>query len=545
MLDRKRQGGGGAENQGLSRALAVAIEWGLMLLLITTPFVLGCVHAVFYTAMAVGVFSLMILWLVRLLTRRGHEGPSAIARDTSRGWRSVVIARLHRPHAYLCGFLALAIVQTIPLPRGAVKWLSPGRAALDERFRQRSLSVEVVSSANLFGSESQSPPASTTASVADGLPLSVCPHATHGELSKAIAYASAFLLITGCLNPPACARRLVYCIILTGTGLACLGLYQHLVWGKKIYGFWESRFGGVPFGPYVNRNHFAGYMAMVLPFALSQFFVYFGTQRAQGGYRRSPRHPQLPFAGLDALPPALCLSAAVVMVCALFTSLSRGGMMAFIAGTGVFVVALLVRGGSLKTLLVSALVISALLVTGLAMGGAELLMRFDDTVLSPDRAGSRPSLWLHTIRIWLDFPLFGVGLGCFRHMFPLYKAAHVGDLEFLRSHCDYLQALSEVGVLGSLFVFAFLASILAPAFKAIVEADSTKQTWELVGAVAACTAMLAHSLVDFNLQIPANAFLFVVILGLIRNLTKCVRQETSTKSPMASMHLDGLGAAAP
>ena len=521
----------------MSHALSAAIEAGMVLLLVTTPLVFGCVHEFSYTAMQVGIFGLVVLWVGQSLARRKPQGRSALGRGASRHSRSARISKLRHPIVYLCAFLALVIAQLVPLPRGAVGWLSPNRVAVDERFRQESLSVVAVSRANSFELSSRSPLASTPTRGPEWLPLSVNPYVTHNELLKAIAYASAFLLVSGCLRSPACARRMSYCIIVIGAGVACLGLYQHFAWGKKIYGFWESRFGSVPFGPYVNRNHFAGYMAMVLPLAFSQFFVYLipswphGRRSGSPGLGRESRGS----VGLGALTAGLCLIAAVVMVAALFASASRGGVMAFLAGAGVFVATVLAKRSGLKALVVSTLVVSAFVLVGLAIGGAELLLRFDHTVMSPDQAGSRPSLWLHTIRIWLDFPVFGVGLGCFRYMFPLYKAAYIGDLDFLRSHCDYLQALSDVGVLGLLLVLAFLASILVPALRAIADADLTRQTWALVGAVAGCAAMLAHSLVDFNLQIPANAFLFVVILGLIWNLTRCVREEALAVPPIRSM----------
>ena len=50
--------------------------------------------------------------------------------------------------------------------------------------------------------------------------------------------------------------------------VADFGILQHLTFNGKLYWFREMHYGGIPFGPYVNRNHFAGFAELFIPVAL-------------------------------------------------------------------------------------------------------------------------------------------------------------------------------------------------------------------------------------------------------------------------------------
>jgi len=236
---------------------------------------------------------------------------------------------------------------------------------------------------------------------------------------------------------------------------------------------------------------------------------------------------------------ALCFIASGVMVAAIFMSRSRGGVLAFMASVGVFVAVVLTKARISRSSLAIVGLVVLLLAVGFAAGGYGLLVRLVDVDLSAQRPGSRPSLWLHTFRMWLDFPVTGVGLGCFRHVFPMYKPAHFGEHEYLRSHCDYLQALAEVGLIGGAVLAGFLAAVLAPAVRAALRLPLDRQLWPLVGVLGSCAAILTHSVVDFNLQIPANAFFFAVVLGLVWNLTHHARAQLSAPLGESGRDCDG------
>ena len=480
---------------------------GLALLLAVAPLAFGSIHEVSYTALEVGVFALGAFWLLwRLASSVGADGGGAASVPAGVPW-------WREPRAYVWGFLVVVALQTVPLPPAAVRLVSKQREALDARYRQASL---------------EGP--GTAARLADGdvggITLSVSPSVTRADLYKCVAYGVGFFLVTGCLRGAVATRRLVFAIVAVGIGLAWLGLYQHFYWPeRKIYGFWESRYGVMPFGPYPNRNHFAYYMAVAAPIALAQFLAGLSPRREDewlGG--PIPSGWTLP-QPLQPLVPWGCLAAAVVMALAAFTSRSRGGVLAFLVGTSaVAVLSWRGRNSRSRTALLG-VVLLVLWGMGLKAGGAALLTRFDATEASVFTVGSRPNIWAHAVRIWRDFPVFGAGLGSFGLVFPHYKAANVKGALFLRAHCDYLQALCEVGVVGTVFIAGFVLTILWLGVRAARRCPMDPETWLLVGLLGGAAAFLAHSIVEFNMLIPANAFMTVLMLGLAWNTTQRLRRR--------------------
>lgn len=143
--------------------------------------------------------------------------------------------------------------------------------------------------------------------------------------------------------------------------------------------------------------------------------------------------------------------------------------------------------------------------------------RLEETLVRETGLGERVVLWEDSFGMVRDFPILGVGLGCWSELFPHYHRPPWRSGRFLESHNDYLQLLAETGLvgfalLGCFFVYAVfrpLARIggLAPAVRATFAA--------LVSGLA---VMAVHEFFDFNLQIPANAFLFSLMLGLANRL---------------------------
>ena len=216
----------------------------------------------------------------------------------------------------------------------------------------------------------------------------------------------------------------------------------------------------------------------------------------------------------------LGLCSACIIVAALFASLSRGGVMAFTVASVVFLALSALRRWRLKRALAVMVALVLMWGIGLHYGGQRLRQRFDQVDWS---RGARPHLWRGALRMCADFPVFGVGLGCFEHAFPRYKPVALGDQFYRAAHCDVLQAFVEMGALGAVAIVAMLGCITVPALRQIRNSRSRSGSWLLVGELSGLSAMLAHSLVDFNLRIPANALLFVVILALTHNTVRGLR----------------------
>jgi O-antigen ligase len=286
-------------------------------------------------------------------------------------------------------------------------------------------------------------------------------------------------------------RGFVWFGMIFGFLASLFAILQHLTSNGKLYWFREIRSGVPPFGPYVNRNHFAGFAELVLPLALIPL--------ALGRVRRE----RWPVVGLFAVMP----------IGALFLSASRGGLVSFGAELGVLALVMILRRTAGKQLLAGAavLLVALLLVSWLGLG--QILQRLSTVQLLEVTAGKRASMRGDTWRIFLDHPFSGTGLGTLQIVYPPYETLYDGKI-VNHTHNDYLEALAETGIAGGLCCAWFIGVLLAECLKRFRQPNNSfAGTLQLSGFVA-CSGFLVHSFVDFNLHIPANALLFLLMAHL-------------------------------
>jgi O-antigen ligase len=143
------------------------------------------------------------------------------------------------------------------------------------------------------------------------------------------------------------------------------------------------------------------------------------------------------------------------------------------------------------------------------IGVHQVLQRFADYQSLEVTEGKRASMRVDTWHIFLDHPLMGTGLGTLQMVFPPYDTLYDGKI-VNHSHNDYLEALAETGVLGGLCCVWFLGVLLLESLRGLAELGSSFGAALNLSGLVGCSGILVHSLVDFNLHIPANAMLFVV-----------------------------------
>jgi len=147
------------------------------------------------------------------------------------------------------------------------------------------------------------------------------------------------------------------------------------------------------------------------------------------------------------------------------------------------------------------------------IGVHQVLQRFAGLqsleVSQAKRAAMRRDTW----RIFLDHPLIGTGLGTLQMVFPRYDSLYDGKI-VNHSHNDYLEALAETGALGGLCCAWFLGVLLLNSLRGLADLGSSFGASLNLSGLVGCCGILIHSLVDFNLHIPANALLFVVTAHL-------------------------------
>jgi O-antigen ligase len=274
--------------------------------------------------------------------------------------------------------------------------------------------------------------------------------------------------------------------------VSVLTIIQHFTAGQTIY--WvEQVNGGEPYGPYVNRNHFAGFVELTLPMGLALM--------AFRGVRR------------DVLP--LMTLFTIVPLSALVLSGSRGGLMGFAFEICILGWMMRRRGAlrSGRAAVAGALVIAALFFVSW-VGASRAIQRLS-MLKSPEvTVGRRISMARSAAHIFFDQPLKGCGLGTIVAVFPHYETDYDGRI-VEHVHNDYLEGLAEAGLLGGLCGAAFLW-LLFWKVKKNLEAEQGHFSLGLhVGALMAVGGLLVHSFVDFNLQLPANALLFLLQVYLV------------------------------
>jgi O-antigen ligase len=164
----------------------------------------------------------------------------------------------------------------------------------------------------------------------------------------------------------------------------------------------------------------------------------------------------------------------------------------------------------LPLFLVAALSVSAMIF----LPTDPLIARFSDLATMDDMTSdTRAQLWKDTAPLIHDYPLLGCGLGAYESCFLKYKTvAPMNTADF--AHNDYVQVLAEMGVLGFAAGFVFVFRLLAGSGRNVLYAQSVDERYRAIACVASFTAILLHSLVDFNMYIQANAFEFAWIAGV-------------------------------
>jgi len=283
-------------------------------------------------------------------------------------------------------------------------------------------------------------------------------------------------------------RQFAWFIMILGFAISGLGILQHLTFNGKLYWFREMRYGGIPFGPFVNRNHFAGFAELVLPMSLVPLLM--------GRVRRE----RMILVGILAIIP----------VSALLLSASRGGIVSLGAELAFVVLVVLLQKAGGRHLFVGGMVLLAAFATVAWLGVNEVLARFSTLqtleVTQSKRAAMRRGTW----RIFVDHPMVGTGLGTLQQVYPPYETLFDGKI-VNHAHNDFLEALAETGIVGGACCAWFLGVLFVGALRFWQsEGNSFANTLRLCG-WAACCGLLVHSLVDFNLHIPSNLLLFLLM----------------------------------
>jgi O-antigen ligase len=286
-------------------------------------------------------------------------------------------------------------------------------------------------------------------------------------------------------------RFFAWFLMCFGFAVAVFGIAQNFTSSEKLYWVRPLTAGGNPFGPYVNRNHFAGLMELISPIGLSLLLF------------RGVRREQMPLVGLLTIVP----------VAALFLSGSRGGIVSFLFELGLL--AVLVRYRKIEKLHRAAVAV-ALLAAAAAVGWLgtnKLVERFTQVRSGEASLERRWTMFVGAWHVFLDNPVIGTGLGTLVDVYPRYETYYDGEIVD-HAHNDYVELLAETGIVGGLCGLAFFWLFFREGWARLGAEQSSFSLGLHAGALTACSGMLVHSLVDYNLHIPSNGLFFLLMASV-------------------------------
>jgi O-antigen ligase len=334
------------------------------------------------------------------------------------------------------------------------------------------------------------------------------------ELIQVLICAFLFFAIVNNLYRQEAAQIVSFTLIFLGMAISCYAIYQFSTHSNRVWNF-AAQYPGRGTGTYISPNNLAGFLEMLLPLATA--YVLAG--------RVKP------------VTRILLGYAALVMAAGLVVTFSRGGWAA--AAIGLLALLGILLGH--RNHRIPAAVLLVILIGGGAcftkMYLAKTLTymaRMEESVNTGQvKLDLRRDMWTAAERMWLDHFWWGVGPAHYDYRFREYRSERV-QARPDRAHNDYLNLLADWGATGGLIVLAGMAAFgagLARTWRHVRRAENdfgsgmSNRFAFFLGATAGLLALAAHSFVDFNLHIPANAIVGVTLLALLTSNLRFVTER--------------------
>lgn len=351
--------------------------------------------------------------------------------------------------------------------------------------------------------------------VADGAPgsgsLSLAPWKGGESLAFGLAFAGVLLAAAGTPSASGRRRRVALTLVSAGAFTALVGLAQRVAGrGDSVLFVFDAPPGAHPFGPYVNRNHFAGFVAVALPMALGLAFS--SWRRALDRMTGATWTEILAETSRSTLGrAAFLLLVAALLLGSILLAGSRGGLLAAACGAAPLVFAATASRGSLSRgvgLVATAAVLAAAAGLFLWVDPETLPSRFRDTASESFRL----PLWKDSAALFAESPLVGVGPGAFAVVFPS-RQSFGAPFQFPFAESDIVCFAVERGALGLALLLVLVLIAIVSVSKALKEMPASRR-YLLLGATGGALALSVHAAYDFNGHLPGNGLILAVALGL-------------------------------
>ena len=304
-----------------------------------------------------------------------------------------------------------------------------------------------------------------------------------------LAYLCCFIIFLALFRENNQQVILVYIVLSLTLLLCCFGLRQYHFFNlnPRLTAIWRLR---ATFG---NSNQMAGFLAMTIPLYV--------------GFLLSKKFSAATFSFLYLI--------LFIMLTALLFTYARGGWIATSVGiTFILIVQAITGKIQLKKIIIPSLAGLAVIFLFL-LSNTDLVKRFN-TITQDDTAitlRGRKLAWQGTIDMIRAHPVHGVGPGNYSKAFRSFQPPGLAE-PYINAHNDYLQFISETGVLLIPVLCWLLYNLFSHGLYKIGQVDQQVRGITM-GAMGGITALLLYSVSDFNLHIPANALLFTILAAIV------------------------------
>lgn len=449
----------------------------LILLLIFTPIAFGAMEIWGYSVMEIGILLIIVLCVGQQFFLKARQDRANIS--------------LHKDPiilSILFLFLALVFFQIIPLSPGMMKVISPKTYALRHQLLMSNSPLQMI-------------------------PISFVPFFTKIEFFKWLCLTGLFLFLlrwnlSG--NRYRTANHLILVIMSLGVAESLYGMFEFFSGHRQIPYLNEPGFVSAVTGTFLNRNYFAGYLLMVIPLSCGFFFA---REARRSLHYRSWRDR---ISSMDGKTMLIGFGL-ILMVLGLLFSTSRMGIASLLLSFSLISILFRDPEKGNRFSRTSLMILGLAILWAAWIGLDAVLSRFFST--SSDDVEARWKIWVNTFQILRDFPLFGSGLGTFSQIFPMYRSFYIRGI-VTHAENDFLQLASEVGLVGAGLLFILFVFLFYRAATGILKLPS-REPMRYVGisGLISILALTFHSIVERNIQVPANAFLLTFIWSLVLTIS--------------------------
>ncbi len=448
------------------------IDYGILGVIVFSPLPAASVY--YWSVLVIELIVLVMLGAYVFMEKKPQN--NELMRDS-----------LKWPRYLFWGFLGLVLFQIIPWPHFLVKIFSPSTSSFRELFG-------VGGSGGSFMS------------------ISLIPSLTLKQGLEILSYFILGFLIINTVTRMKQVRRIVYVLVGMGIFQAFYGLFELYNPNPRILFYEKVHALDCVTGTFVNRNHFSGYLEMVIPLAIGLVIARVDFLSMSG---LKWREKILRLSEKGTAVNLILGGGVVVMAVGVVYSKSRSGVFLLVLTFLLFFELTVFYFGrarhqqkGVKNFLKVSFLIITLIV--LYVGVGSVVERFTRMKLMEE---GRFTYWENTMEMVGNYPVFGTGLGTFGAVYPAYEESS-RDIWVSHAHNDYLEYLSEVGFLGIVLLLGGILFMGVHSFLIWQYRRHPEVKGYALGGIVALVAILIHSITDFNLHIPANMVLFTVVLSL-------------------------------